>query len=56
MKKPTDEQLEELIEMFGDQLPDYNHYPRQFLYYWQIYLVEQRRKEDGKKDVVPSND
>ena len=33
----TDEQIHELIEMFGDKLPNPTHNPRQFQYYVLLY-------------------
>jgi len=33
----TTEQIQEFLDMFGDQLPDPKHYPRQFQYYVLLY-------------------
>ncbi len=35
--KINDEELEKFIEMFGDQIPDYKHYPRTFMYYFNMF-------------------
>ena len=33
----TDEQIKEMVEMFGDKLPNPKHSPRQFEYYVLLY-------------------
>lgn len=33
----TNEQINEMIEMFGDKLPNPIHYPIQFAYYAKLY-------------------
>lgn len=43
--KVSDTQIQEFIDMFGDSLPNYEHEPRKFLYYWQLYLQVLRRRE-----------
>lgn len=43
--KVTDTQIQEFLDMFGDDLPNYEHEPRKFIHYWNIYMLEQRRKE-----------
>jgi hypothetical protein len=45
MIKPTDEQLEEFGEMFGDVLSNHEHEPRKFLYYWEMYLQVKDNEE-----------
>jgi hypothetical protein len=38
----TDEEIEKILEemkkMFGDELPNFEHYPRSFAYYVKLYL------------------
>lgn len=46
----TDEQAlefyNELQEFFGDKLPNFEHYPRQFAYYVRIYRYHKTRSNE----------
>lgn len=41
----TNEQLQEFLDKFGDVLPNYEHEPRKFMHYWNLYMLDKRRKE-----------
>jgi hypothetical protein len=41
----------ELIEMFGDKLPDPDHCPKEFEYYFRLYLYEKKLNESADKSV-----
>lgn len=35
----NNDQIKELVEMFGDQLPDPKHEPKKFMYYVRLYKL-----------------
>ena len=37
-------QYKTLKEVFGDKLPNPVHYPNQFVYYWMLYVHDQKLK------------
>lgn len=44
----TDQQVEEFIKMFGDSLPDPDHYPRTFAYFVRLYKFQKSLDQTNK--------
>jgi hypothetical protein len=42
------ETYEQLLEIFGKALPNPEHYPKQFEYYFRMYQRDQKKKEAAK--------
>lgn len=42
------ETYERLVETFGKLLPNPEHYPKQFEYYFKMYQRDQQKKEAAK--------
>ena len=40
--------VEEMIEMFGDKLPDPEHCPKEFQYYIKLYFYEKFVNESNR--------
>lgn len=53
--KMNDNEILELYEnvknMFGDNLPNFEHYPRQFGYYVTLYHYRQQKTVDNSSEV-----
>lgn len=51
----NDNEILELYEnvknMFGDNLPNFEHYPRQFGYYVTLYHYRQQKTVDNSSEV-----
>jgi hypothetical protein len=45
--------VEDMIEMFGDSLPDPEHCPRQFQYYIKLYFYEKFVNESNTNTNKP---
>jgi hypothetical protein len=43
--------ISEMIEMFGDKLPDPEHCPKEFQYYIKLYLYEKKVNESSNKPI-----
>ena len=39
MMKVTEEEWEEMKEMYGDNLPNPEHYPKSFEYHYKVFLM-----------------
>lgn len=35
--KPSDEDIQEFVDMYGDLCPNPKHYPQSFKYYWALF-------------------
>lgn len=44
----TDQEIQEFIDMFGDSLPDPEHYPRTFAYFVRLYRFQKAIQQADK--------
>ncbi len=49
----TEFHLKEMRELFGDQLPNHEHYPIQFAYFVKLYSYYIKRKE-SRGALIPT--
>jgi hypothetical protein len=45
-----EQQLQEFLQMFGPEIPDPEHCPRQFAYLVRLYRFEKKIQQQNNKD------
>jgi hypothetical protein len=44
MERPSDEEIKEFLEEYEDRIPDPTHYPKCFMYYWNLFKYTKERR------------
>jgi hypothetical protein len=47
MTKPSDEEIKEFLEEYEDRIPNPTHYPKQFMYYWNMFKFNKQRRNQN---------